>query len=63
MRQVFKSLEFIFLKFHNVYNIKTDDTKNKNILHNETQCGIILQEGVKWTTGKYTEEMTWKNHS
>ena len=46
-----------------MYNIKTDDTKNKNILHNETQCGIILQEGVKWTTGKYTEEMTWKNHS
>lgn len=51
------------MKFHNVYNIKTDDTKNKNILHDETQYGIILQEGVKRTTGKYTEEMTWKNHS
>ena len=63
MRQVFKVLDLFFLKFHDLYNIKTDDTKNKNILHNETQYGIILQEGVKRTTGKYTEEMTWKNHS
>ena len=45
MRQVFKVLDLFFLKFHDLYNIKTDDTKNKNILHNETQCGIILQEG------------------